>query len=188
MVQCPKVIVAVPQLLQLVPRTCLQPGCSEPLTTTPTFLGCSVVLTMVCPQDHSFSWCSSSRHLNSIGIPICASNLLLAGSILFSGNAFHKIDQLFHFLGLKCISEASFYRYQSMYLFPVIETTWNEHAAEVLSQHQGKDLVLCGDGRCDSPGSSAKFCTYILMETETNKIIHCITVAKSEVSVLINNL
>lgn len=42
-------------------------------------------------------------------------------------------------------------------------------------------LVLAGDGQCDSPGSSAKFCTYSLMDTSTNKILHAETIDKQEV-------
>jgi len=41
--------------------------------------------------------------------------------------------------------------------------------------------VLAGDGRCDSPGSSDKFCTYSLMDTATNKILHAETIDKREV-------
>ena len=32
-------------------------------------------------------------------------------------------------------------------------------------------LVLCGDGRNDSPGYSAQFRTYSFMDTRTNKIV-----------------
>ena len=43
------------------------------------------------------------------------------------------------------------------------------------------ELVVSGDGRCDSPGKSAKFCTYTLMEKSTNAIIHSETVDKQDV-------
>ena len=32
-------------------------------------------------------------------------------------------------------------------------------------------VVLGGDGRCDSPGYSAKYCSYSLMNLANNKII-----------------
>ena len=41
--------------------------------------------------------------------------------------------------------------------------------------------MVSGDGRCDSPGKCAKFCTYSLMETTKNTIVHCETIDKREV-------
>ena len=42
-------------------------------------------------------------------------------------------------------------------------------------------MTVSGDGRCDSPGKCAKFCTYSLMETSSNIIVHSETIDKSEV-------
>ena len=44
-----------------------------------------------------------------------------------------------------------------------------------------EEVVVSGDGRCDSPGKCAKFCTYALMEISKNAILHCETVDKREV-------
>ena len=41
--------------------------------------------------------------------------------------------------------------------------------------------MVSGDGSCDSPGKCAKFCTYTLMETTENIILHSETVDKREV-------
>ena len=41
--------------------------------------------------------------------------------------------------------------------------------------------MVSGDERCDSPGKCAKFCTYTLMETTRDTIIHCETIDKREV-------
>lgn len=30
----------------------------------------------------------------------------------------------------------------------------------MIEQHSGVDVVVAGDGHCDSPGKCAKFCTY----------------------------
>ena len=35
----------------------------------------------------------------------------------------------------------------------------------------GAEVVLGGDARCDSPGYSAKFGSYSLMDLNTNKIV-----------------
>ena len=42
-------------------------------------------------------------------------------------------------------------------------------------------MTVSGDGRCDSPGKCAKFCTYTLMERSSNTIVYSATVDKSEV-------
>lgn len=33
-------------------------------------------------------------------------------------------------------------------------------------------MVLCGDGRADSPGYSAKYGSYTFMDGDTKKILH----------------
>ena len=57
-----------------------------------------------------------------------------------------------------------------------------------MSHCKDQDLILAGDGRCDSPGSSAKFCTYSLMEMEKNKIVHIEIVDEREVQLLSPNM
>ena len=52
----------------------------------------------------------------------------------------------------------------------------------MLSEYKDNSLTLCGDGRCDSPGKSAKYCTYSLMDSETNKILHVETIDMREVN------
>ena len=48
--------------------------------------------------------------------------------------------------------------------------------------------MFCGDGRCDSPGKSAKYCTYSMMESESNKISHIETIDKREVNLKSPNM
>ena len=60
--------------------------------------------------------------------------------------------------------------------------------AELLTKYKNKNLVLVGDGRCDSPGSSAKFCTYSAMEIESGKILQAETVDKREVDLQSPNM
>lgn len=86
------------------------------------------------------------------------------------------------FLGLKVISQSTFHRYQAAYFVPSIENFWQEHQQKVLDTHKGRDLVVFGDGRCDSPGSSATLCTYTIMDNDTNTILSTDTVMKAEVS------
>lgn len=41
---------------------------------------------------------------------------------------------------------------------------------------------MAGDGRCDSPGHCAKYCTYTLLDVESKQIVDCTVVAVSEVA------
>ena len=47
--------------------------------------------------------------------------------------------------------------------------------------NKSSNLVLSGGGRCDSPGKSAKYWTYSVMETGQNKILHFENIDKWEV-------
>ena len=52
---------------------------------------------------------------------------------------------------------------------------------ELLQTYKDYHLVLAGGGKYDSPENSAKHCTYSLMDTATNKILHAETIDKREV-------
>ena len=91
---------------------------------------------------------------------MAASNLLIAASILLTKGSFKKFDDFFSTLNLMFVSKAEFYKIQDAYLFPVIDEAWKTHKKELITKLKGKHIDLTGDGRCDSPGYSAKYCTY----------------------------
>ena len=51
----------------------------------------------------------------------------------------------------------------------------------MLQDYRQSDVIVSGDERCDSPEKCAKFCTYTLMETTKNLILHSETMDKREV-------
>ena len=59
---------------------------------------------------------------------------------------------------------------------------------KLFNKFNGNNLQLAGDGRCGSPGSSAKYCPYLLMEINSYKILHVETMDKSDVNLQIPNL
>ena len=59
---------------------------------------------------------------------------------------------------------------------------------KLLSEYNDKSVVLRGDGRCDSPGKSAKYCTYSLMDSENDKILYVETVDKHKVGLKSPNM
>ena len=56
-------------------------------------------------------------------------------------------------------SERYFYRLQKEYLYPVVHTNYIRQQEAVVEHLRGNQLHLSGDGRCDSPGYSAKYGT-----------------------------
>ena len=65
----------------------------------------------------------------------------------------------------------SFHRLQKEYLFPVIHTAYVHQQEALFAFLKGKQLYLSGDGRCDSPGYSAEYCTHSLMDNATDLIL-----------------
>ena len=49
-------------------------------------------------------------------------------------------------------------------------------------------ILATGDGRNDSPGSSAKYCAYTLMDVDTEQVVHCEIVDKREVALKSPNM
>ena len=129
-------------------------------------VGTMVVIQCTCPFGHSRIWNSQPQH-NSLPW----GNLLIAAGILFSGDSPSKVLSLFHHVGIPSISLRTYHLMQRVYLIPSVLDVWSRQQNEVIQQVQDKRLVLGGDARCDSPGHSAKYGSYTLMELETNKIL-----------------
>ena len=74
-------------------------------------------------------------------------------------------------------------KHKKTILFPVVEQTWMKSQSAILKQmKQSSSVDVCGDGRCDSPGHSAKYGTYTLMDEKTNLIIEFSVVQVTEVT------
>ena len=60
--------------------------------------------------------------------------------------------------------------------------------AQQLDTMKDKELGMSGDGQCDSPGKSAKFCTYSFMDLESGLILHTETIDKRKVALQSPNM
>ncbi|XP_044134814.1 uncharacterized protein LOC122927225 [Bufo gargarizans] len=107
-------------------------------------------------------------------------NVLLAASILCSGLNFQKVDELFNIFGLTTFSETTFYRYQTRFIFPAIDIAWQQQKTKFQEEMHTFPMCLAGDGQCDSPGHSAKYCIYTVMELYSEKIIDFEVVHRSQ--------
>lgn len=87
------------------------------------------------------------------------------------------------FLGCASISLRTFLNHQKSYLQPTIASVWKNHQLKLLEQLKGEKraLILGGDGRADSPGHSAKYGSYTVMELRNIAVIDVQLVQSNEV-------
>ncbi|XP_048098416.1 uncharacterized protein LOC125294097 [Alosa alosa] len=66
------------------------------------------------------------------------------------------------------------------YGIDTVKEFWEERRAEAIHRLKDRDVVIVADGRMDSPGHCAQYCTYTAMENESREILSVITVDKRE--------
>ena len=161
------------QLLKRCPK-CGVVVTSQKKKTTGSMLS----VEMICLDGHITHWDSQPIIKRK---PV--GNLLLAASILFTGNTFASVSRLASCLNLQFISESVFYDTQQRFLFPVLNQAWKNEQEIVRQELVNKGAInLNGDGRCDSPGHSAKYGTYTLMDDDSGKVVAFSVVQVSEVT------
>ena len=147
-------------------------------STTQKCHGNMVTITTNCINGHIVSWQSQPSVEGT-----AAGNLLIPAAILYSGNTYKHTADFAKHLNLQFVSSTHYYKTQKTILFPVVEQTWIKSQSAVLKQmKQSSSVDVCGDGRCDSPGHSAKYGTYTLMDEKTNLIIEFSVVQVTEVT------
>ena len=102
-----------------------------------------------------------------------AGNISLSAAILFAGALPTKALRIFNILNCCCISPGTFFRHQRQYLQPTISAAWKSEQLALVTKlrNQKKKLALSGDGRADSPGHSAKYGSYTVIEMSCNKVL-----------------
>ena len=137
-----------------------------------------MIVKFTCLNRHSNTW-RSQPLVNGVAV----GNLLIPASILFSGNTYQHIHNFVEFLNLQFISSSQFYSTQNKFLFPVINNAWDSSRAGVIQElQQAPHVDICGDGRCDSPGHSAKYGTYSMLDEKSGKVIEFSVVQVTEVT------
>ena len=158
-------IVFWPMLVQLL-TFCLTCKCAANITKVVT-RGSQLFVTLYCSNNHETTW-KSQPSVHNMG----EGNLLMSAAILFSGNSFSKISELFSTAKITFFSKSTYYLIQQQYRFPVINKWYVSSKQIIINNLQTLSPVdLVGDGRCDSPGFNAKYCTYSFMDPLTDKIV-----------------
>ena len=160
-----KVICSLDILLELF-KYCRHPGCTNEASFKHHTIGPTLIANWNCPSGHQGRF-SSSKDVNAM----YANNLQVAAAILLSGNSFFKIEKMARFMGLSLFSDATFFRMQRLYLIPVVNEWWSWQREQILKEFFDKEVIVCGDGQCDSPGHTAKNLCYFLMELVRGYIV-----------------
>ena len=141
-------------------------------------IGSMLSIELTCHSGHTAYWDSQAVVKKK---PL--GNLLMAASILFTGNTFAAISRFASCFNLQFFSESVYYNTQQKYLFPVVNEAWEAESRRQIEKLNGKAVVnLDGDGRCDSPGHCAKYGTYTLMDDDTGDVVAFNVVQVSEVT------
>ena len=164
MVKETKFVCSLALLLQIFKARCQTPGCVNTPTVNYRFICASLFVNSVCSSGHKYVFWSS----HELGEGVYANSLQAAASILLSGNNFASMAK---FYDLAFRSKSTFYRYQRLYLIPEINEWWTWTRGELLKEFVGQDVVVGGDGHCDSPGFNAKNLCYFMVEANSNYII-----------------
>lgn len=159
-------------LLQLL-KFCLQCGSSVCDVQT-TVKGVSLTVTTNCTKGHKNTW-HSQPNINGRS----SLNIRLATSMYLCGMSFSLFKEFSNILGLKSISNNTFYTIIKRYVVPEIKTFWlNERN---LYFKNASEVRLAGDGQFDSPGYCAKYVTYTTMDIDSGKIVDFVVLQKGQV-------
>lgn len=149
-------------------KVCQRSNCSEPLHYKESFVGTCFVVSWTCSCGHfGGRWASQ---------PTCeeirAGNLLLASAIVLSGNSFTKVGFMFKICNIAFLSKSLFYQYQHLYIAPTVNEYWEKNKSDSWKERAGNSLLLSSDGRNDSPGHCAQYCTYSFADMENKEILN----------------
>ena len=157
------------QLLQLIyGLVCKKSGCVRDVLYTVHGRGTAVLVKWQCSGGHAGGkWWSQPKFKG-----VYAGNLHMASALIMSGNNFSKIHLMTKFFKLHCFSESSFYRYQRLFIAPAVAKYWSDMQRDQIPDLQGTSVIIAGDGRNDSPGHSAQYCTYSFLDASSGRILH----------------
>ncbi|XP_069596462.1 uncharacterized protein [Ranitomeya imitator] len=154
------------KLIMMIP--CMsETKCTSPLTQyRKETIGSYLSVEVRCQSGHTrLLWESQPRHgYQPLG------NVLLSAAVLFSGSSFLTSQHMFKLLNVKSIDKTTYYKNQSMYLFPAINHHWKEEQKAVIQSIRERPLCLAGDRQLDNPGFSPKYSVYSLMDVASKKI------------------
>lgn len=132
-----------------------------------------ITVTTKCSKcQNVYTWSSQPMLLGRF--PAC--NLLLSFSILCAGASVKKMLLVLKHMNVLIYNESTYYYHQKHLLIPSIVATWKNYQKALIDQLKGVQVALAGDGRHDSMGHSAKYCTYTIFCCTIGLIINIVLV------------
>ncbi|XP_068735198.1 uncharacterized protein [Montipora capricornis] len=176
-----RVMVSINKLVELSEDKCALCGEGLHFKEEVKTIGSRVEIIRKCKNGHCQKWVSSEVLGVKNNVEFFLNDSLFAAAIIISGNNYSKFTLLCKALGLSIISRNTFTRFQKHCAAPVVKEIWDEMNSLITGiLQQYDDLCLCGDGRNDSPGHSARYCVYTLMEHASKVVVDMAVVDKRE--------
>ena len=156
--------------------------CGSPVISKKKFCqGAMLGYKIECHSGHNYVWHSSPVENKQ---PLI--NIVATAAVVTTGNTYASIGGAMEAAQIKYISNSHFKVMQKKHVFPAIQEAWLNEQQQVQEELKNSSkLILSGDGRCDSPGYCAKFCTYTLMDAsgcgKSGKIVDLELLQVSEV-------
>ncbi|CAB4006208.1 Hypothetical predicted protein, partial [Paramuricea clavata] len=182
-------VVEVDKLLELFKNNCQMHLCTgQSRVENWKADGGVLIITWRCCHGHGGIWSSSKVLCVKKEQNVYTTTIMIAAAIIITGGNYEKFALFCKFLGLSFISRSTFMRIQKKYVIPEIKRFWKDMKASIWKIFFGESIILCGDGRNDSPGFSAKYCVYVLMEQFVNVIVDIEVVDKRETGGVSTNM
>lgn len=142
--------------------------CGAPLKSkTKKICGSSLSIETTCEKGHNRVW-HSQPYLGRQPV----GNLLMASAILLSGGLYQVFSVFASLMNLAFIGRTTFFDIQKHILWPVIDQVWHDHVGALHVWASTKpNMSLSGDARSDSPGYSAKYTTYSMLDMQTKVLL-----------------
>ena len=191
-VNMPRVIVTIEKLKELKGKTCREMQndkiCGSILTYTSSERGAISILSWPCPRGHAGIWRSSEVLKVTNNNNVYVNDILIPAAVVLSGNNYYKLANFCQAMNLQIPSGQSYLNSQKHFITPTVAEFWDRMTSETRSFLAEQDVCLLRDGRSDSPGHSAKYCTYIMMDSRTEVVVDMQIVDKRETKGVSTNM
>ena len=90
---------------------------------------------------------------------------------MFSGQLPNRFLNALKAINIATIHPRTFFRHQKKYLHHAVNNVWLTQRNNLFASLQGSEVIIGGDGRCDSMGHSAKYGSYTGVDLVRNKVL-----------------